>query len=209
VAIFAGSNMAMAPLMNISTSRRWHELLGLSILAAILAQGALLSVWLVFTTDHFWRRALGAASAAIVLFGFWEIGFALALTPELVQFGVQPNMLRQIGELVPFIALSVPLIGLAIQSPLWFFRAYLAWRLERPMEHAFNERSLAINDFLLGTAIYAFAITCARVAPSPELATPEFWPIWGIVFTRMDRRTLCIPLFTSCVARCAFGDGDF
>src|SRR5439155_7065071 len=84
-------------------------------------------------------------------------------------------------ERLHFFVLALPLTALAIQSPLWFFRGYLGWRLVRVNRQEPSTASLSIADYFRGTAIAAAAIACAKLARNTD-ASDAYWPIWGIFF---------------------------
>jgi hypothetical protein len=84
-------------------------------------------------------------------------------------------------EALRFSILSLPLAALAIQSPLWFARCYLGWRLTSPRAGHLLDRPLSIGDYLVGTTVVAVSITCARLAPPADWNVSGYWPVWAIV----------------------------
>jgi uncharacterized membrane protein len=77
---------------------------------------------------------------------------------------------------------SLPLVALAIQSPLWFARCYSGWRLTNSNLAATTARPLSIRDYLVGTAVVALSITFARLARPASWPLQDYWPGWAIVF---------------------------
>ncbi len=86
-----------------------------------LAQGCLLSAWLAFGDQPFGQRLLRHWIVAAILYLVWVAGLWVA-----VQSLGQPDQFRPVSMLV---GLSVPLISIAAQLPLWIARQIFGWRL--------------------------------------------------------------------------------
>jgi hypothetical protein len=128
----------------------------------ILAQGCLLAAWLAWG---------GVAQLTPVLSG---AGQALA----------QINQLRQLSMMV---GLSVPLMSIAAQLPLWIARQMFGWRVvcveARPGEEndVTRHAPLSIRDLMTATVVVAVALALARLAPSPD--GKPIGMLWVIMFT--------------------------
>jgi len=140
------------------------------------SQGGLVSAALVFGPGSFWLRTVCCWGASLLLWGSWAAG---VLAYVYFQRWRSPPDWR---ETLQFVGLSLPLIALAIQSPLWFARGYLGWRLTRSNRSDESTRPLSIADYLIGTAVAAVSVTFARLAPPSNWIIPSYWPIWAVVF---------------------------
>jgi hypothetical protein len=138
-----------------------------------LAQGCLLAAWLAWGYQPFWQRALRHWIVAAILYLVWVAGLALG----------QPNQFRQLSMMV---GLSVPLMSIAAQLPLWIARQMFGWRLihdeMRPGEENDGTRRvpLSIRDLMTATLVVAVALALARLAPSPD--GKPIGMLWAIMF---------------------------
>jgi hypothetical protein len=148
---------------------------GLGALGSILAQGCLLAVWLAWGDLPFGRRLLHHWIVASLLCAVWLLGFLLMLL-SLVFLRASDSEFKFIG---PTVAMTVPLISIASQFPLWVVRHLFGWRLVRvPADYeAEPERPWAIRDLFLATLIVAVAFGIARLSPA-ALQEPEFRFAW-------------------------------
>jgi hypothetical protein len=142
---------------------------GLSSLGCVLAQGCLLAAWLAWSERPFWQRLLWHWIVAAILYGVWVIGLALS------QPG-QPGLSR----LSKMIGLSVPLMSIAAQMPLWIARQTLGWRLIYRERNDARATPLSIRDLMLATVLVAVALALARLAPSPD--GKPIGMLWLIMF---------------------------
>jgi hypothetical protein len=173
--VFAIGNFASCPLMHVVRNDPWATICTFLLFGATLAQGGLLSAAIVFADASFSIRTAYCWSAGLFLAGCWAAGF---LTLVATHASGWP---QQWWEPVSFYALSLPLAVLAIQSPLWFARGYLGWRLT-PFAMKNAPRPLSIRDYLAGTAVAAISVGCARMAAPPQWQTASFWLAWTIFF---------------------------
>ena len=180
--IFASGNFAVCPLMAAFNRADWGALPVFVLIGAILAQAGLLSAGLVFGDGSLWVRMIVCWGTAVFLWGCWAAGRLTVALFCVWSFDW--------GEQLRFGVLSIPLVGLAIQSPLWLVRCYLGWRLTRSGTGASAVRPLSIGDYLIGTAVTAVSITCARLAPQPDWDNSSYWPAWAIVFASIAGASL-------------------
>jgi len=173
--VFAIGNFASCPLMHVIRNDPWATICTFLLFGATLAQGGLLSAAMVFADASFLIRTAYCWSAGLFLAGCWAAGF---LTLVATNASGWPQQWR---EPVSFFALSLPLAVLAIQSPLWFARGYLGWRLT-PFAMESAPRPLSIRDYLAGTAVAAISVGCASIAAPPQWQTATFWLAWAIFF---------------------------
>jgi hypothetical protein len=95
-------------------------------LGSTLAQGCLLAAWLAWGDQPFWQRFLRHWLVAAILYFVWVAGLWVAgQYLDLLTKGLT-NQFRQIRMLV---GLSLPLISIAAQLPLWISRQMFGWRL--------------------------------------------------------------------------------
>jgi hypothetical protein len=127
---------------------------------------------------------------AILFFGCWEIGLMIYLGLRYFDNSLGPQGVGEYGDAIQFIGLSIPLLALAIQAPLWYFRIYLGWRFINPDRATVPTRPLAIHDYFIGTAIAAFSLACARIAAPPAWINDSYWSVWAIVFASVAGMSL-------------------
>jgi hypothetical protein len=142
---------------------------GLCLLGSILAQGCLLAAWLAWGDEPFGRRLIQHWCIAGVLCAVW-LG------------GVFASVGQDDFTLVAFtIAMTVPLISVAAQLPLWLVRQSFGWRLVRASGDDDLQRDThwSIRDLFLATLIVAVALGIARQSPA-ALQQKEFWYAWYI-----------------------------
>jgi hypothetical protein len=86
-----------------------------------------------------------------------------------------------VAEIISFVGLSLPLVSLAAQTPLWIARQSFGWRLIRGEGEGVSSRSpLTIRRLMIATLVVASSFGLARVAPLPD--DGEAWPIWAFAF---------------------------
>ena len=133
-----------------------------------LAQGCLLAAWLAWDYQPFWQRLLRHWIVAAILYLVWVAGLALG----------QPDQVRKLSMMV---GLSVPLMSIAAQLPLWIARQMFGWRLIRAEENDGTRRApLSIRDLMTATVVVAVALALARLAPSPD--GKPIGMLWVIIF---------------------------
>jgi len=140
----------------------------LAIVGCVLAQGCLLAAWLSWSDQPFWRRLTRHWIVAATLFVVWAAGLALGQS-------------SQFAELSSFVGLSVPLVSIAAQTPLWIARQTFGWRLIRGEEKKDAARPpLSIRDLMVATVLVALALALARLAPRPDDGERGF--VWIVMF---------------------------
>jgi hypothetical protein len=140
----------------------------LAILGCVLAQGCLLAAWLAWSDQPFWQRLARHWFVAAILYFVWAAGLALSRTSELAKTG-------------SFVGLSVPLVSIAAQMPLWIARQTFGWRLIRGEEKSNAAREpLSIRDLMTATVLVALALALARLARSPD--DKELGFVWIVMF---------------------------
>lgn len=136
----------------------------LGIVGCVLAQGCLLAAWMAWSDQPFWHRFTRHWTVAAILYLAWIAGLAV----------------RRPSEFTPvssFVGLSVPLVSIAAQTPLWIARQIFGWRLIRgDPSKGTGPAPLAIRDLMLATVMVALALALARLAPSPD--GKEIGGIW-------------------------------
>jgi hypothetical protein len=173
---FGIGNLATFPLAWYADSGGSLEMLVFILIGAIFAQGGLVSAAIVFGPGSLWIRTVCCWSVSLLLWGCWAFG--LLAFRHLAPSRSPPDW----RETLQFVGLSLPLVALAIQSPLWFSRNYLGWRLTRSNQSNESARPLSIGDYLMGTAVTAVSVTFARMAPPSNWIFPGYWAVWAIVF---------------------------
>lgn len=157
-----------------------------------LAQGCLLAAWLAWGEEPFWDRFLRHWIVASILClvwvaGLWMTGFWVAqLTPVLSGAGQALARINQLRQLSMMVGLSVPLMSIAAQLPLWIARQMFGWRVvcveARPGEEndVTRRAPLSIRDLMTATVVVALALALARWAPSPD--GKPIGMLWVIMF---------------------------
>jgi hypothetical protein len=180
IVVSLASNLLMMPLF--SQVPRLPILvfpLLLATVGCVLAQGCLLAAWLAWGDQPYWQRLLWHWIVAAILYLAWMAGLALG----------QPSQFRQLGMLV---GLSVPLISIAAQLPLWIARQAFGWRLIGGEEnHDTRRAQLSIRDLMMATVVVALALAPARLAPSPDgKPIGTLWVILFVAATTVSTMTL-------------------
>jgi hypothetical protein len=139
----------------------------LAIVGCVLAQGCLLAAWLVWSEQPFWRRLTWHWIVAVILYLVWAAGLAVS----------RPSQFASAS----FVGLSVPLVSIAAQLPLWIARQTFGWRLIRgDPKNDTGLAPLSIRDLMTATLVVALALALARMAPSPD--GKGLGMIWIIMF---------------------------
>src|SRR5438132_1701796 len=81
----------------------------LAIVGCVLAQGNLLAAWLAWSDQPFWQRLTWHWIVAVILYLVWLAGLVLGGA-------------RHFAEVSSVVGLSVPLVSIAAQTPLWIAR---------------------------------------------------------------------------------------
>lgn len=171
-------------------------------LGVIGAEPGLLAIAAVFGPGATWRRQLVVAVLALVLA---LSGFGSFVATKLVYS--HRNYFPDVLEVLPFFLL-VPILFLACQIPLWFFRSFLCWRIVgREQAAAGRAPQLSIAGILLATAVVALGLSCGRLGHyliSQDLQTEndDWWLGTGISATFVAAFSIAfLPPFTGAVFR--------
>jgi hypothetical protein len=158
VVLFAMANFMFGPMTSVANPGDWEIFVLFAMFGLIIVQFPLHAVWLVLSPVDIQIRLLGAFVAAGVWFTAWTCGMiALALLENF--YG---DMLTEIIRPVFF---SLPLIVLAVQTPLWLVRFLLNWRLvnwNRP-SHASSQDRFHLRHIFVATAVSGLVIALARL----------------------------------------------
>jgi hypothetical protein len=116
---------------------------------------------------------------AAILYLAWAAGLALG----------QPSHFVQVS---PMVGLTVPLISIAAQLPLWIVRQTFGWRLVRgDGKKDTGPAPLSIRDLMLATVLVALALALARLVRSPDGKPMEaIWIAMFLVATTSSAITL-------------------
>ena len=141
----------------------------LAIVGCVLAQGSLLAAWLAWSDQPFWQRLTRHWIMAATLYLVWAAGLAASRPQEFAAASA-------------FVGLSVPLVSMAAQTPLWIARQIFGWRLVRsdPTKENATIAKLSIHDLMMATLLVAMTLALARIAPSPD--GKEIGIIWALLF---------------------------
>lgn len=136
----------------------------------IAAQPCVLSAWLAWGGGPFWKRLALHWGAAYGLAIVWLIGAVLSEGPG-------DRDVREPLEIVPF---SLPLLGLAVQLPLWAARVGFGWRLVDRCADEVLPPPLAIRDLMIGTVIVAVSLAAAKLTKGMDRGS-DGWIAWAIL----------------------------
>jgi hypothetical protein len=171
VALWLACDFLMAPILA-TVQGRLPRIPGfpllLSVVGSTLAQGCLLAAWLAWGGQPFLQRLRWHWIVATILYLVWAAGLALS----------HP---RQFAEASSIIGLSVPLVSIGAQTPLWIARQAFGWRLIRGEEkNGTDDSPLSIRDLMMATVLVALSLALARLAP--KLDNGERGIPWIIMF---------------------------
>lgn len=149
-------------------------------IGAIGAEPGLLAIAAVFGPGSTWRRQCVVALLVLVLA---LSGFASFVATKVV-YSHRAYFL-DISEVLPF-TLLLPILFLACQMPLWFFRSLLSWRIAN-QEQAATEMPPrpSIAGILAATAVVALGLGSVRLghylmSQMGQVESQQWWLITGI-----------------------------
>ncbi|HUE71104.1 MAG TPA: hypothetical protein VMP01_09470 [Pirellulaceae bacterium] len=136
----------------------------------LVAQFGILPAWLVWGERPFWQRLAIHWSLAAGLALAWIVGLVLAANDSM---GPLDYLLWETF----CVFLCSPVVSLGVETPLWFTRFILGWRLHRTVAAATARRPLAIRDFLWGMAVISAALAAVRAAAAASYGNggSEMW----------------------------------
>ena len=134
-------------------------------MGAIGAEAALHAIWCVLAPVGFAKRLAIGAGVGLVLFGAWAVGYAVAVS----EYG---GLDEYYWGYVVTALLSLPLLAIAIQSPLWLARLWLGWSVAQPGEpfRKSHAEAFRIRDLLVATGAVAAALSAARLAVPDDVS---------------------------------------
>ena len=158
VMFFALCTFSLTPLME--KVRPGGTLSALPLFACfgvIGAEAILLAIWGALGPGPPWLRMLRSFGAGVVLYGIGSVGLVVSLNTEDLFFT------GDILKGIVFALLLLPLIFLAIQTPLWIVRLVFRWDIAqiRPPAEMSPVRPWAIRDMLLATGVVGIALASA------------------------------------------------
>ncbi len=164
---FSLNNVAVAPLMEVISPNGPAAYVVYACMAVIGAQMALAAVWCVFAPCHLIEKIAGAVVMAAVLPTAWIAGVVLAETM---------NNFAHVDWYAIRALMCLPLLAVAIQSPLWAAKYLLGWRIVVPWHYLekMPDRTFGIRDLLIAMAIGAAVLSAAQLAAPPNSSTEEF-----------------------------------
>lgn len=138
----------------------------LAAMGCVLAQGNLLAAWLAWSDQPFGQRLTWHWIVAAILFLVWVAGLAISATVAPVSF----------AEVSSVVGLSVPMVSIAAQTPLWIARQIFGWRLIHgdPKDDT-RPAPLSIRHLMWATVLVALSLALARLAPLPVKEQVIVW----------------------------------
>ena len=164
---FSLNNVAVAPLMEVISPNGPAAYLVYACMAMIGTQMALQAVWCVFAPYSLTGRIAGGVLMAAILPTAWGLGVILAETMNNFAY-VDWYAIRAL--------MCLPLLAVAIQSPLWAAKYLLGWKIVAPWHYLekMPDRTFRIADLLIAMAIGAVALSAAQLGAPSDSPTEEF-----------------------------------
>ena len=174
-AAFLLCDVAIAPCMRQWGPQTWGALFVYAPAGPLFAQLGLLPAWLALGNRPYWPR--------FTLHWLAVLGVATAIFGGVVVAGwMGDRSLRARDvEAACALVLVLPVMSLAIESPLWFLRWAFGWQIAGGNRRS-PPRKLAIRDLMLATALVAVALALARLSTQLQDGgrSADFWPALGI-----------------------------
>ena len=160
------NDFVAGPLLEISRPGNAGFPVALICIGLFGVQLALHAVWCVFAPYSRARRIAVAIVAAVVLIGMWILGMVMSAAA-----GIQRSVDWEAVRLL----LCLPLLALAIQSPLWAAKYCLGWRIAlSPSDTGSTARhTFGIRDLLIAMAVGACVLSAARLAVPLDTPTEQ------------------------------------
>ena len=156
---FTVANLLAAPVSYRVSDDDPRFVLGCLCIGIIGAEGALHAIWCVLAPVRFAKRLAIGVAVGLVWYGAWALGYVASAS---LHGGPYSYHWEEI-----FIGLlCLPLVAIAIQSPLWFARIWLRWRIEHRADPArgSDDEPFQIRHLLGATAAVAVAFSAVRLA---------------------------------------------
>jgi len=163
LAVFAGANLLLPPMLDASQPLVWAAAAAGLMWGLPFAELGLLAIWASLGP----RKALIQLPTTMLLM----LGLYAAFLLGLLWMDGWSQPVRDIGRAVLFL----PLLFLAVQSPLWVFRILgghrIALRTDREQPSPIESRQVGLRHLLAATALVAVALSLARTGiPKPTRA---------------------------------------
>ncbi len=166
--LFALNNFAIMPLGEVASSSLTVVLaLGYTCVGVVGTQLAFHALWCVLAPCSLGHRIVSGVFMAMVLIGAWFLGFLLWTVMSDIRFTE--------WDIVAAIFLSIPLLAVAVQTPLWAAKLWFGWRIVTPAcrRDAAIRRPFGIRDLLIGMALGACVLSAAQLGVPPNTSTEE------------------------------------
>ncbi len=162
VILFAVINVIAYPVFELVTPKAGHadDILIAIWIGLAVSQVALIFTWWVFAPVPSVIRCAWAIFAVLLAGGAYLLGHYLGTRDD-------PQDQRQLYEFWIVGRLSLPLMVIIAQAPLWLVRVWFGWRIEHKesIDAPADRRPLQIRDAMFVIGITAAALAVARVAP--------------------------------------------
>lgn len=164
---FSLNNFALAPLMEVISPNAPAAYVVYACMAMIGTQIALHAIWCVFAPYSLTDRIAGAVIMAAVLPTAWVLGVVAAEAANNFAH-VDWDAIRAL--------MCLPLLAVAIQSPLWAAQYLLGWKTVAPWHYLekMPDRTFRIADLLIAMAIGAIVLSAAQLGAPSDSPTEEF-----------------------------------
>lgn len=164
---FSLNNFAVAPLMEVVSPNGPTAYVVYACMAMIGTQTALQAVWCVFAPYRLMDRMAGAVIIAAILPTAWVLGVLVAETM---------NNFAHVDWYAIRALMCLPLLAVAIQSPLWAAKYLLAWKIVAPWHYLekMPDRTFGIGDLLIAMAVGAAVLSAAQLAVPSNSSAEEF-----------------------------------
>ncbi len=157
--VFVFSFLGVAPLMDHFSPHDTGALFVFFCFGVIGAAAVLLGVYGVFGPGHLILRTGVTVGGAAVFFVLWALGYHGSLSAV-----TWDSYQRFLKELLAAL-FTLPIIYLAIASPLWMLRVLFGWRIVAVGDAKTPGReALTIRDVMLVTGMVAVALSSMRLA---------------------------------------------
>ena len=166
VLLFAFGNLVIVPLTSGAGPNDLMIALVFTWLGTVGAQGGLHAVWCVLAPVGFIKRLAVGVGTGLILFVSFVLGFVVS---------ERAHLPADYWETVVTGLLCLPLMAVAIQSPLWLARVCGGWRIlhRADLSRQSGARTFGIRDILVATAVVALALSAARLAVPDSVSSDD------------------------------------
>ncbi len=165
--LFSFNNFIVGPLLEALRPNNASFIMAVACVGLVGAQLAAHAVWCVFAPYSRVRRIGVAVGTAVALIGVWGLGMILTGAVG-TRHHINWEAIR--------ILLCLPLLVVAIQSPLWAAKYWLRWRiiLSSSVCDPIAGRAVGIRELLIAMAVGAGVLSAARLAVPLDTPTEQF-----------------------------------